>query len=193
MKCGNSGTLVDVKEFCDDLISGAGTWTQQGTGDSTTAMNRNTRCYAHLQSTVVETLERCALVRKLSHFDFRFPALRPFFILALVLHTTNSKLSQLLILNQHIIIIIIIIIIINIINNNITIISRLRVFKNRILRRIFGPKRDGNGEWRRLHNEEFHTFYRSPNIVSMIKSRRLRWAGHLARIEKVGVFSKFYR
>ena len=44
----------------------------------------------------------------------------------------------------------------------------LRVFKNRILRRIFGPKRDENGEWRRLHNEELHGLYRSPNIVRVI-------------------------
>ena len=49
--------------------------------------------------------------------------------------------------------------------------SRLRVFENRILRRIFGPKRDENGEWRRLHNEELHSLYRSPNIVRVIKSR----------------------
>ena len=51
---------------------------------------------------------------------------------------------------------------------------RLRVFEKRILRRIFGPKRDENGEWTRLHNEELHSFYRSPNIVRVIKSRRLR-------------------
>ena len=51
---------------------------------------------------------------------------------------------------------------------------RLRVFENRILRRVFGPKRDENGKWRRLHNEELH-LYRSPIIVSVIKSRRLRW------------------
>ena len=53
---------------------------------------------------------------------------------------------------------------------------RLRVFENRILRRIFGPKRDENGEWRRLHNEELHTLYRSPNILLLrvIKSRILR-------------------
>ena len=50
---------------------------------------------------------------------------------------------------------------------------------------IFGPKRDENGEWRRLHNEELHSLYRSPNIVRVIKSRRLRWAGNIARIEKV--------
>ena len=55
----------------------------------------------------------------------------------------------------------------------------------RILRRIFGPKRDENGEWRRLHNEELHSLYRSPNIVRVVKSRRLRWAGHVARMEEV--------
>ena len=60
---------------------------------------------------------------------------------------------------------------------------RLRVFENRILRRIFGPNRDENGEWRRLHNEELHSLYRSPNIVRVIKSRRLRWAGYVARME----------
>ena len=46
------------------------------------------------------------------------------------------------------------------------------------------PKRDENGEWRRLHNEEFHSLYRSPNIIRVIKSRRLRWAGHVARMEE---------
>ena len=61
---------------------------------------------------------------------------------------------------------------------------RLRVFENRILRRIFGPKRDANGQRRRHHNEELHSLYRSPNIVRMIKSRRLRWAGHVARMEE---------
>ena len=55
---------------------------------------------------------------------------------------------------------------------------------NRILRRIFGSKRDENGEWRRLHNEELHSLYRSPNIVRMIKARRLRWAGHVATMEE---------
>ena len=48
---------------------------------------------------------------------------------------------------------------------------RLRVFENRFLRRIFGPKRDENGEWRRLHNEELHSLYRSPNIVRVIRPR----------------------
>ena len=50
--------------------------------------------------------------------------------------------------------------------------------------RIFGPKMDENGEWRRLHNEELNSLYRSPNIVRVIKSRRLRWTGHVARMEE---------
>ena len=58
------------------------------------------------------------------------------------------------------------------------------VLVNIILRRIFGPKRDENGEWRRLQNEELHNLYRSPNIVSVNKSRRLRWAVHVARMEE---------
>ena len=58
------------------------------------------------------------------------------------------------------------------------------IIYNRILRRIFGPKRDENGERRRLHNEELHSLYRSPNIVRAIKSRRMRWAGHVARMEE---------
>ena len=61
---------------------------------------------------------------------------------------------------------------------------RLRVFENLILMRIFWPKRDENGEWRRLHNEEIYSLYRSANIVRVIKSRRLRWAGHVARMEE---------
>ena len=52
---------------------------------------------------------------------------------------------------------------------------RLRVFENKILRQIFGPKRDENREWRSLHNEELHSLYRSPNTVRVIKSRRLTW------------------
>ena len=61
---------------------------------------------------------------------------------------------------------------------------RLRVFENSILRRIFGPKRDENGQWRRLHNEELHSLYRSPITIRVIRSRRLRWAGHVPRMEE---------
>jgi hypothetical protein len=54
-----------------------------------------------------------------------------------------------------------------------------------VLRRIFGPRRDEvTVEWRRLHNEEFYTLYSSPNIIRMIKSRRLRWAGHVASMRE---------
>jgi hypothetical protein len=59
---------------------------------------------------------------------------------------------------------------------------RLRIFENRVLRRIFGPKREEDGSWRTLHNDELHSLYSSPNIVWVIKSRRMRWAGHLARM-----------
>jgi hypothetical protein len=59
---------------------------------------------------------------------------------------------------------------------------RLRVFENRVLRRIFGPKREKDGSWRILHNDELHDLYSSPNIVKVIKSKRMRWAGHVARM-----------
>jgi hypothetical protein len=66
---------------------------------------------------------------------------------------------------------------------------RLRVFENRVLRRIFGPKREENVSWRKLHNDELHNLYSSPNIVRVIKSRRMRWAGHVARMgEGRGVY-----
>jgi hypothetical protein len=69
--------------------------------------------------------------------------------------------------------------------------QRLRVFENRVLRRIFGPKRDEvTGGWRKLHNEELHGLYSSPSIVRVIKVRRMRWAGHVARIGEVrGVYN----
>jgi hypothetical protein len=60
---------------------------------------------------------------------------------------------------------------------------RLLVFENRVLRRVFGPKRDEiTGEWRKLHNEELRHLYSLPNIVRAVKSRRMRWAGHVARM-----------
>jgi hypothetical protein len=58
---------------------------------------------------------------------------------------------------------------------------RLRVFENRVLKRIFGPRRDEvTGGWRKLHNEELHNLYSSPSIIKMIESRRIRWAVHVA-------------
>ena len=59
------------------------------------------------------------------------------------------------------------------------------------MRRIFGPKRDENGDWRRLHNEDLNSLYRSPNIVRMLKSIKLRWAGHVVRMEEGRSVSKF--
>jgi hypothetical protein len=63
--------------------------------------------------------------------------------------------------------------------------DRLRIFENRVLRKIFGPKREEDGSWRKLHNDELHNLYSSPNIVRVVKSRRLRWVGHVARMGKV--------
>jgi hypothetical protein len=62
---------------------------------------------------------------------------------------------------------------------------RMRVFDNRVLRRIFGPNRNKvTGGWGKLHNEELHNLCSSPSIITMIKSRRMRWAGHVARLEE---------
>jgi acyl-coenzyme A synthetase/AMP-(fatty) acid ligase len=67
---------------------------------------------------------------------------------------------------------------------------KLRVFDNRLLRKIFGPKRDEvTRKWRKLHSEDVSNFYSSPNIVRMIKSRRMRWTGHVALMgERRGVY-----
>jgi hypothetical protein len=66
---------------------------------------------------------------------------------------------------------------------------KLRVFENTVLRWIFGPKSEEDGSWRKVHNDELHSLYSSPNIVRVIKSRRMRWAGHVARIGEVrGVY-----
>jgi len=71
---------------------------------------------------------------------------------------------------------------------------KLRVFENMVLRRIFGPRRDEvTGEWRRLHNGELNDLYSSPNIVRVIKSRRMRLAGHVARMgEGRGVYRSWW-
>jgi hypothetical protein len=64
---------------------------------------------------------------------------------------------------------------------------RLRVFENRVLRGIFGPKRDeGTEEWKKLHSGELHNLYSSSDIIRQIKSRRMRWAGHVARMGEGG-------
>jgi hypothetical protein len=70
---------------------------------------------------------------------------------------------------------------------------RLRVFENGVLRRIFGPTKDAvSGEWRKLHNEELNYLYSSPDIVRVIKSRRMRWTGYVARMgERRGVYRVF--
>jgi hypothetical protein len=67
---------------------------------------------------------------------------------------------------------------------------RLRVFENRVLRRMFGPKREEDGSWRKLYNDELHSLCSSLNIVKVIKSRRMRWAGPVARMGQV--FTEFW-
>jgi hypothetical protein len=67
------------------------------------------------------------------------------------------------------------------------------VFENRGLRRIFGPRRDEvTGEWRKLHNKELHDLYSSQSIIRIIKSRRLIWAGHLARLGRRGTIIDYW-
>ena len=70
--------------------------------------------------------------------------------------------------------------------------GRLRVFENRVLRRVFGPKRDEvTGEWRKLHNEELRDLYSLPNIVRLVKSRRMWWEGHVAHMGEGRVVHRF--
>jgi hypothetical protein len=70
---------------------------------------------------------------------------------------------------------------------------RLRAFENRVLRRIFGPKRDDvTGEWRKLHNEELCDVCSSPSIIRKIKSRRMRWADHVAQMGRRGTLIDYY-
>jgi hypothetical protein len=70
---------------------------------------------------------------------------------------------------------------------------RLRVFENRVLRRIFRPKGDEvTGGWRKLHNEELHNLYSSPSIIIMIKSRKTKWARHIARKGRIGVLIGYW-
>jgi hypothetical protein len=67
------------------------------------------------------------------------------------------------------------------------------VFENRVLRRKFGPKRDEvTGGWRKLHNEELHNLYSSPSMIRVIKSRRMRWVGHVERMGRRGMHIEFW-
>jgi hypothetical protein len=68
---------------------------------------------------------------------------------------------------------------------------RLRVFENRVLRKIIGPEREEDESWRKMHNDELYGLYSSPNIVRVIKSRRMSWAGHVARMAMGEVFTGF--
>jgi hypothetical protein len=71
--------------------------------------------------------------------------------------------------------------------------NRLRVFDNRVLRIVFGPKRDEvTGGWRKQHSEELHNSYSSPSVIRMIKPRRLKWAGHVARMRRSGIHIGFW-
>jgi hypothetical protein len=69
---------------------------------------------------------------------------------------------------------------------------RLRVFENRVLRRIFGPEMDEDGSWRKLRNGELHSLYSSPNIFEAVKSKSKRWAGHVARMGEGEMFTRFW-
>jgi hypothetical protein len=67
------------------------------------------------------------------------------------------------------------------------------MFENRVLRRIFGRKRDEvTGGWRKLHNEELHNLYSSPSIIRMIKSRRMGWAGYVAQLGRRGMHMGYW-
>jgi len=67
---------------------------------------------------------------------------------------------------------------------------RLRAFENRVLSRIFGPTREEDGSWRKSHSDELHSWHSSPNIVRVIRSRRMEWAGHVACMGEV--FTRFW-
>jgi hypothetical protein len=70
--------------------------------------------------------------------------------------------------------------------------QNLRVFENRVLRKVFGPTIREDRLWRRLHNDELHSLYSPPNIVTMIKSKRIRWAGYVTHMGKGEVFTGFW-